>query len=94
MEFSMVDSNDVEPGKRDSGERQQLVCKGALTLLCLGVFALVMWAGESRIERCAKESPAARETCLDNLKVLAPQAPAKEALRQRFWAGRNGEPTD
>jgi hypothetical protein len=83
----MVDSKYVEPGKRDSGERPQLVWKGALILLCVGVFALVMWAGESRTERCAKESPAARETCLNNLKVLSPQPPAKGGAAPTLLGG-------
>ena len=36
---------EIDFGSDESGERQQLVWKGALVLLCLGIFALVMWSG-------------------------------------------------
>jgi hypothetical protein len=76
----MIYGNDAELRLREYEGRPLLVLKGALILLCLGFFTLVMWAGESGFDRCAKEIPAAREACLDNLNAQTPQRPAKGAF--------------
>jgi len=80
MEFPMIDNRELGLSVSEPSERQQLVWKGALVLLCLGIFALVMWSGAREPSlRCTDTDPAAQKTCMRNLRAQAPQSPAKGA---------------
>ena len=72
---------EIDFGSDEFSEPQQLVWKGALVLLCLGIFALVMWSGaRDPAQRCTEADPVAQETCLHNLRAQVPQPPAKGAF--------------
>jgi hypothetical protein len=72
---------EIDFSRDEFGEPQQLVWKGALVLLCLGIFALVMWSGaRDPAQRCTETDPVAQETCMQNLRAQAPQRPAKGAF--------------
>jgi len=72
-------SKDIELTQDESENRRYLLWKGALLLLCLGIFALVMWSGEPG-ERCRDGDVAVREACMASLRAQAPAPPAKGAL--------------
>ena len=79
----MIRSNEIDLNENEPDDRQQFVWKSVLVLLCIGLFALVMWAGSQESEketRCAKEEPAARQSCMSLPNVQAQQPPAKGAL--------------
>ena len=68
---------DIELSTGESGE-PRLMWKAALILLCLGIFALVMWSGSNDpAQRCAQTDPAEQQACVNYLKTQAPQPPAK-----------------
>jgi len=72
---------EIDFGSDEFSEPHQLVWKGALVLLCLGIFALVMWSGaRDPAQRCTEADPVAQETCLHNLRSQVPQPPAKGAF--------------
>jgi hypothetical protein len=61
-----------------------LVWKGAVLLLCFGLFALMMWSGareNATAEQCASADQAARDACMASLRAQAPQPPVKGGLR-------------
>jgi hypothetical protein len=75
----MINKNDLEFETDQFSERQQLVWKGALILLCAGLFALVAWSStrdNQLLDRCAS----AQANCLTDLRSQPPQPPAKGAL--------------
>ena len=68
---------DIELSKDESDE-PRLMWKAALILLCLGIFALVMWSGSNDpTQRCTQTDPAEKQACVHFLKAQAPQPPAK-----------------
>jgi hypothetical protein len=77
--FAMVrDERDIDFSKDEYGEHEGLAWKGALVLLCLGIFALVLWSGtHESSQRCVETDLVAQATCLHNLRAQAPQPPAK-----------------
>jgi hypothetical protein len=84
MEFQMINNKDIELTAPNVDAHQQFVWKGAVLLLCLGLFALVMWSGtreNTTAEHCASADQAAREACMANLRTQAPQPPAKGGSR-------------
>jgi hypothetical protein len=62
-------------------ERQQIVFKGAVLLLCAAILALVFTSGrhETRTEEQCGQS-AARAACLSELSATSTHAPVKGAL--------------
>jgi hypothetical protein len=72
------DEREIEFSKDEYGEHEGLAWKGALVLLCLGIFALVLWSGtHESSQRCVETDLVAQATCLHNLRAQAPQPPAK-----------------
>jgi hypothetical protein len=68
---------DMELGRDDAGE-PRFMWKGALILLCLGIFALVMWSGSNgSSQRCTQTDPAEQQACVRFLNAQAPERPAK-----------------
>lgn len=78
-DFAMVrDERDIDFSKDEFREHEGLAWKGALVLLCLGIFALVLWSGtHESSQRCVETDLVAQATCLHNLRAQAPQPPAK-----------------
>jgi hypothetical protein len=73
----VYNNNDIDLGRDGSGE-PRLMWKAALILLCLGIFALVMWSGSNdTAQRCTQTDPAEQQACVHFLKTQAPQPPAK-----------------
>jgi hypothetical protein len=71
------DQKDIGIGRDESGE-PQLMWKAALILLCLGIFALVMWSGSNDpAQRCTQTDPAEQQACVHFLNAQAPERPAK-----------------
>jgi hypothetical protein len=78
LERLLTDHSSVEP-RTNRSEEQHLIWKGALMMLCLALFVLVMWASAregGNAEHCAKEE-AALAACLESLRAPGPQFPAK-----------------
>jgi hypothetical protein len=72
------DKRDIDFSKDEFGAHEGLVWKGALVLLCLGIFALVMWSGaHDSSQRCVETDLVAQAACMHNLTAQAPQPPAK-----------------
>jgi hypothetical protein len=79
----MIDYDDAEQDMAHALRRQQLFWKGALVLLCLGFFALVVWAGghnDRTADRCAYERAFARTACTNVTRTQALPLPAKGGL--------------
>ena len=76
----MIDTKELGSSVNEPSERQQLVWKGAMLLVCAGIFALVMWSGARETQRCSDGDAAAREACMSNLRAQAPRPPAKGAF--------------
>jgi hypothetical protein len=80
----MIDNQNIELAANEGNVHQQLVWKGAVLLLCLGLFALVMWSDareSATAEKCANADQAAREACVASLRASAPQPPVKGGQR-------------
>ncbi len=87
----MSNDDDAERGMTHALDRQQLIWKGALVLLCLGFFALVVWAGENgdrTADRCAYENAFARTACTNATQAQASPLPAKGGLAPALAADR------
>jgi hypothetical protein len=87
----MIDNQNIELTSNNTNGNQQLVWKGAVLLLCLGLFALVMWSGareSATAEKCANADQAAREACVANLRGSAPLPPSKGDQRPIISAAR------
>src|SRR5262245_24312001 len=68
----------------ETDARQRLVWKGAILLLCLGLFALVMWSGareDAMTAQCANTDQATRDACIASLRPQTPPLPAKGGTR-------------
>ena len=74
----MVKHNELEIDSRFSADRQQLFWKGAILLLCAGIFALILWSGAHDNHELCKA--AAGEACITQPQAQAPRPPAKGAL--------------
>jgi hypothetical protein len=87
----MINDNDAHQDMTRQLTRQELVWKGALVLLCLGFFALVVWTGRNddrSTERCAYETAFARTACPDATEAPASSLPAKGGLAPALAAHR------
>jgi hypothetical protein len=86
----MINDDDAQQDMAQALDRQQLIWKGALVLLCLGFFALVVWAGGTNdtAERCAYETAFARTACTNAASAQASPLPAKGALAPALTADR------
>jgi hypothetical protein len=85
----MIDNQNIELAANETNASQQLMWKGAVLLLCLGLFSLVMWSGareSATAEKCANVDQAAREACMANLRGSAPPPPAKGGQRPKSAA--------
>src|SRR5262245_53806839 len=64
--------------------RQQLVWKGAILLMCLGLFALVIWSGareDAMTAQCANTDQATHDACIASQRPQTPMLPAKGGAR-------------
>jgi hypothetical protein len=87
----MINDNDAHQDVTQPLGRQELVWKGALVLLCLGFFALVVWAGgndDRSTERCAYETAFTRTTCPNATEAQVSSLPAKGGLAPALAAHR------
>jgi hypothetical protein len=79
--FAMNKDNDVEFDAKTAGDRQQLVWKGAILLLCAGIFALILWSGaREHPDPCIANDAASQEACLAQSRAQALRPPAKGAF--------------
>jgi hypothetical protein len=70
----------MDHNRRKTGavDRPVLVWNGALILVCLGIFALVLLSdAHDAATRCTEGDSVAQEACLRLLKAEAPKPPAK-----------------
>jgi hypothetical protein len=69
---------EIELASGEFQEPRDFLWKSAIVLMCLGIFALVMWSGGHEVQRqCTETDPAAQQTCLNQLRAQALHAPAK-----------------
>ncbi len=74
-------NNDLDIETGHSADRQQLVWKGAILLLCAGIFALILWSGaHNRPDPCLGTDAASQEACLAQSRAEALRPPAKGAF--------------
>jgi hypothetical protein len=79
---------EIEFAKSEVQEPMDFLWKSAIVLLCLGIFALVMWSGGREIpQRCTETDPAVQQTCLNQLTAHAPAKGAVPII-PRTAAGR------
>jgi hypothetical protein len=77
----MIKNNDLDIDARHSADRQQLVWKGAILLLCAGIFALILWSGaHNRPDPCLGNDAASEQACLAQSRAQALRPPAKGAF--------------
>jgi hypothetical protein len=77
----MIKNNDFDIDARHSIDRQQLIWKGAILLLCAGIFALILWSGaHNRPDPCLGNDAASQEACLAQARAQALRPPAKGAF--------------
>jgi hypothetical protein len=91
MEFAMIDNKNIELDANETDASQQLIWKGAVLLLCLGLFTLVMWSGAQESATAEKCAQAAREACVANLRVPSPSPPVKGGQRPVSSAERRSD---
>jgi hypothetical protein len=68
------------PNSVESEERQQFVFKGAVLLLYLGLFALILWSSardDGPTAGCGQSEPAAHTACAENAPIEMTPFPAK-----------------
>jgi hypothetical protein len=86
----MIKNNDHDIDARYSAQRQQLVWKGAILLLCAGIFALILWSGtHTHPDPCLGNDAASQDACLAQSRAEALRPPAKGA-----FAPINSKPVD
>jgi hypothetical protein len=77
----MIKNNGFDIDARHSIDRQQLIWKGAIVLLCAGIFALILWSGaHDRPDPCLGNDAASQEACLAQARAQALRPPAKGAF--------------
>jgi len=81
MSSAMIKNNDLDIDARHSADRQQLVWKGAILLLCAGIFALILWSGaHNGPDPCLGNDAASEQACLAQSRAQALRPPAKGAF--------------
>jgi len=68
------------PNSIESEERQQFVFKSAVLLLCLGLFALILWSSardDGPAAGCGRSELAAHAACAENASIEMTPFPAK-----------------
>jgi hypothetical protein len=86
MSGAMMKKHDIEYDAGFSADRQQLVWKGALLLLCAGIFALILWSGgHDNRNACTLSRAASREACVTEPKSETLRPPAKGAFAPAHW---------
>jgi hypothetical protein len=80
MSSAMTKNNDLDNDARYSAGRQQLFLKGAILLLCAGIFALILWSGANHPDPCLANDAASQEACLAQSRAQALRPPAKGAF--------------
>lgn len=81
MSAAMIKNSDLDIDARYSADRQQLVWKGAILLLCAGIFALILWSGtHTRPDPCLGNDAASEQACLAQSRAQALRPPAKGAF--------------
>ncbi|MBV8745794.1 MAG: hypothetical protein JO134_12215 [Xanthobacteraceae bacterium] len=74
-------NNDLDIDAGHSADRQQLFWKGAILLLCAGIFVLILWSGaNNRPDPCLGNDAASQEACLAQSRAQALRPPAKGAF--------------
>jgi hypothetical protein len=79
-ELDETDRHEFAPNSIESEKRQRSLFKGALLLLCLGLFALTVWSSardDGTARGCERSGFAARTVCAENVQTETMPFPAK-----------------
>jgi hypothetical protein len=79
-ELDETDRHEFAPNSIESEKCQQLLFKSALLLLCLGLFALIVWSSAHDggiAQGCERSRFAARAVCAENVQIETMPFPAK-----------------